>query len=116
MVKLRLEWPDRKLSPNSRVYRAVKAQAIKEARTLALIQARNAGIIIPDGKLEMRLLFCPPDKRHRDQDNVLAMLKPSIDGIFLSCEADDKQIKRTVLEWGQVEKGGAVYVEIMELI
>ena len=64
-----------------------------------------------DGALEIMVMLCPPDKRRRDEDNFAgkslfdAMTKA---GVWL----DDSQIRRKVVEWGDVVKGGCVVVEV----
>ena len=77
---------------------------------------RDAGLAVPvEGALQWRLVFCPPDKRRRDLDNLYSSMKNTSDGIFAALGADDSRIKRAVLEFGPVEPGGAVYVEIKML-
>ena len=115
MSHTKLPWPDRRLSPNARTHFAQKARAVIEAREYAALIARMENLTIPNGPLELHLIFCPPSRRYYDQDNVLAGLKASIDGLFLACGANDRMIQRTVLDWGEMEKPGAVYIEIKEL-
>ena len=56
-----------------------------------------------------------PDRRKRDMDNCLAMMKPYQDGICDALGVDDSRIKRTVLEWGDVVKGGKVVLRLEEM-
>jgi len=60
----------------------------------------------------MTIKICPPDKRGRDMDNVLGAWKYYQDGVFLALEMNDNKIRRAILEWGEVEKGGALYIEL----
>ena len=62
------------------------------------------------------MTICPPDKRHRDDDNMLSRFKSYRDGIFLALQLDDRLIRRTVIDFGDIEKGGAVYIELVEMI
>lgn len=66
------------------------------------------------GALEVGVRLCPPDNRRRDEDNFAgkalfdALTKAGVWG-------DDSQIRRKVVEWGDVVKGGCVVVEIAPL-
>lgn len=63
--------------------------------------------------VEVHVTLCPPDMRKRDEDNFAgkslfdAMTKA---GVW----RDDSQIRRKVVEWGDVKPGGAVMIEIVE--
>jgi crossover junction endodeoxyribonuclease RusA len=60
----------------------------------------------------VKMILFPPDKRQRDLDNYLKAALDSLThaGIWL----DDSQIKRIVVEWGPVTKGGQSEVTISE--
>jgi crossover junction endodeoxyribonuclease RusA len=60
-------------------------------------------------------VFHPPDRRKRDIDNFLAMMKNYQDGVCAALGIDDSRIKRTVIEWGDVCKGGKVVLTLTEL-
>lgn len=113
---LRFPWPDSRLSPNSRKDRRYLTDVRAVAHQAGLAITYDAGLVLPkEGDLEWWLVFCPPDGRHRDDDNVYSAFKSTRDGIFAALETNDRRIRRTVIEWGEVEEGGAVYVEITEL-
>ena len=82
-MRLVLDLPPRALSPNLRVHWAQKAKAAKYYRTLAMVVARNAvGRAGPEWeRAEVRTTFYFPDRRRRDRDNHMAMLKPAWDGL-----------------------------------
>lgn len=66
------------------------------------------------GALEVRVTLCPPDKRRRDEDNFAG--KALFDAMTLAgVWLDDSQIRRKVVEWGEVVKGGCVRVEILPM-
>lgn len=117
--RITLPWPNRRLSPNTRGNWQSKLEAKQQARNDGYLEARAA--YSPDddeplsGDLQMRLVFHPPTRRHYDQDNVLASLKSSLDGVCQGLGIDDKQFKRTILDWAGVEQGGKVEMEIREL-
>jgi crossover junction endodeoxyribonuclease RusA len=111
-VRLTLPWPDTRLSPNSRVHRTIKAAAVMVARNDAYYITKEADQPLPDGDLQMTVVWYPPDKRKRDDDNVLASLKPYRDGIFRAYDADDSRVKRTIIERGWIVKNGAIEITI----
>ena len=115
MITIELPWPDKRLSPNSRCHWRAKAEATKEARQEAFLLTR-----IPVGtmfNLVARYTFYPPDKRKRDIDNCLSMMKPYQDGVMEALALDDNIIRRIVLEWRQdkVVKGGKVVLRLEEI-
>ncbi len=113
LVLICLPWPNRFLSPNARLHFREKAQWTKAARGTGFLAAREVDLQLPrTGALELDLVFCPPDRKRRDADNVLAALKGYIDGIFQWAETDDTRIKRIVIDWGEITPGGAVYVSV----
>jgi len=44
-----------------------------------------------DGKIEIEITFYPPDKRHRDADNMVASIKAGLDGIADALRVNDKR-------------------------
>lgn len=83
--------------------------AKEQARELAkLLSYSQRGVFETVNVLQMRLTIYPPDKKIRDLDNVLTSMKSAIDGVCKGLEIDDSQIRRVMLEWGGVVKGGAV--------
>lgn len=121
-VALRLPWPpstnhtwgktrDRRTG-KPKVYLTVAARRFR-ADVAKLVMAARAGRKIT-GPVEVKVTLCPPDLRKRDEDNFAgkalfdAMTKA---GVWL----DDSQIRRKVVEWGAVVKGGCVMVEILPM-
>lgn len=45
---------------------------------------------MPDGSIGYRCTFFPPDRRARDEDNLIASLKSSLDGIAQALRIDDR--------------------------
>ena len=119
MLEVTLPWPSSKLNPNVVVHWAVRAKATKEARHYAYYYtlSKGHGQILQDCnfQLEQHVKFYPPDRRKRDEDNCLRMIKASRDGIFQALGADDSIIRKTVIEWGAVVKGGQVVLKLTEL-
>lgn len=113
-VNVKLPWPPRSLHPNGRPHWRIKAAAAKASRGDAYLLTRTAmlrGTPAFDGKVDVRLTFCPPSKRKFDLDGALSANKAALDGIADALGVDDSKF-RLALERGPVTKGGAVYVEI----
>ncbi|MGB9619088.1 MAG: RusA family crossover junction endodeoxyribonuclease, partial [Armatimonadota bacterium] len=63
-----------------------------------------------DVPVEVKMIVKPPDKRRRDLDNVI---KAVLDGIeSAGVIADDWQVRRLELEFGDCVDGGAVLITI----
>lgn len=114
-VKLLLPWPNKALSPN---YRSrshwPRTNAIKSARRYAWGAAIGAGIpadIPKDGPVKLAFTFCPPDKRKRDEDNLIASCKSYQDGLADALRIDDNRFD-TKYSMGEPITGGRVEVEI----
>ena len=116
MITVRLPWPPKELSPNARVHWAQKAGKAKRYRqdacVLTLCQINRAGINWIES-YALHLTFCPPDRRRRDLDNMLASIKPGIDGIADAIQVDDQHFSLT-LKRGEPTKGGEVIAVITQ--
>lgn len=108
MSKINLPWPDSALSPNAR-NRWGKINARKKQRADAKLIAGKP----PEGR-HMIITFCPPDKRNRDLDNCLAMMKGAIDGLCDAWGVNDKEFRPITIDWGNVTKGGIVRIELIK--
>lgn len=110
-----LPWPSPKLSPNARVHWRKKADASKTARHAAAMLTRAAiGPKKPGWEhVSLAITFCPPDRRRRDADNLIASLKPSMDGIADALGCDDAGFIFTYAI-GDPVPGGRVSVSLSE--
>ena len=118
MIEITLPWPDKILNPNVKAHWAVKAEVTKEAKKWAYwMTGTEMNWVqleaIKDWLLE--IVFFPPDKRKRDLDNLHRQCKPYQDGVCDKLDIDDSRIKRIVLEWGEVVKGGKVVLRLEEM-
>ena len=127
MLEVTLPWPPRELSPNARNHWTAKAEASQTAKaqgcylTMEIFNSpygypcswakKGTGNMI----FQATYVFHPPDKRKRDIDNFLAMMKNYQDGVCAALGIDDSRIKRTVIEWGAVVKGGKVVLRLEEI-
>ncbi len=92
IFELKLSWPDRTLSPNARPFWAVKARAAKKARREAYfstIETLSRCRLRKVKEVFLRYTFVPPDRRGRDDDNLIASMKPYRDGIAQALGVDD---------------------------
>ena len=110
-MRVVLPWPCRELSPNARVHWAKKARAAKTYGTIAAFEASQ--LKRPKGLKCVRVVieFYPPDNRRRDLDNMLASMKPAIDGIAAAIGVDDSKWEISMKK-GAAVKGGLVVVEV----
>lgn len=85
-LEVRLSWPPKELSPNSRTYWRRKAEVAKKYRTDACWLTRalakcNVMPFVEADKLLVSMTFFPPSNRKRDLDNLIASMKSGLDGV-----------------------------------
>lgn len=107
-MRIDLPWPPRGLWPNTRNHWAMTARAKRSYKVTAWTLTKQAGAV---PGINVAMLFCPPDKRRRDLDNMIAAMKAGIDGISDAIGIDDS---RFVLSFaiGPVVANGAVIVTV----
>lgn len=109
-----LPWPDKDLSPNARIHWRRKSRLVKMARQAAwgaVLEARRQANAIRGERLHLTWVFCPPDRRRRDADNIIASLKAANDGIADALGFDDSRFV-SAYQFGEPVKGGAVVVTV----
>jgi len=107
-----LGWPSRALSPNARTHWATLARARKDARKEGYIAARSAGVLAGVSSVCIQVTFIPPDARRRDLDNLIASLKPHLDGISDAIGIDDSRWIWEAPVMAKPEKLGRVVVTL----
>jgi hypothetical protein len=113
-VRLMLPWPDPILNPNNKQHWRAKLEAKQAARSEAFAIAYNLHTKLdPEKYYQVDLVFCPPNNRPRDLDNLLSSMKSQIDGACFALGINDRMIRPT-LDWGPVVEGGKVEVTITE--
>ena len=96
-LTLVLPWPPKELSPNARVHWRKKSPITKAYRAECAMQvmAHQWGYEIvkkiTSGRLHLWIDFYPPDRRHRDDDNMISSFKSGRDGIADALGIDDKR-------------------------
>lgn len=107
-----LPWPPKELSPNARLHWTKVSKAKKAYRDACYYLALQAGAksFKASGKVAIDLTFYPPDRRHRDDDNMLAAMKAGRDGLADALGVNDHKFK-TSFEVAE-EIGNFVRVEV----
>ena len=102
-------WPSKDLSPNSRGHWSKKAKAAKAYRKACWSIAKQSGIKVDwDGEVYLWLTFFPPDRRARDDDNLIASFKAGRDGLAEAMGIDDKRFRLRPWVSDKVRKCGCV--------
>lgn len=92
MNKVTLPWPPKELSPNQKAHWAKKARFAKQYRLTCWALTKEAKLEAnKDGKIHLEITFFPPDKRHRDADNMVAAIKSGLDGVADALQVNDKR-------------------------
>ena len=114
-----LPWPDKRLSPNARLHWRAKINPKRNARedaawsTKATAGFRACKAALPDaGSIPVKVTFYPPDRRHRDDDNMIGGFKAARDGIASALGVDDRRF-RPEYHFAEPEKPGRVEVVIL---
>lgn len=108
-----LPWPNKVLSPNARVHWAVKSRAAKEARKAAHLCTLASKVKVDwEGEIHLWVTFCPPDRRARDDDNLIAAFKSARDGIADALGVNDKRFRMHPCLSDEVVKFGEVRVRL----
>ncbi|MDE3021954.1 MAG: RusA family crossover junction endodeoxyribonuclease [Pseudomonadota bacterium] len=113
MSELTLPWPSKVLSPNARVHWAVKSKAAKAYRHACYMLAIQAGAKtgIPwEGDVHLWIDYYPPDRRARDQDNMIAASKALFDGLADAYGVNDKRFR--LHPYVKDEIGGMIKIRI----
>lgn len=109
-----LDWPPKELNPNRRIHWRVKNDATKMYRDgchILTIQAR-ASAPVGDGPIPMTIDFYPPDKHHRDDDNMISAFKAGRDGVADALGVNDRRFK-PLYHFNDPIKGGKIVVNIL---
>jgi crossover junction endodeoxyribonuclease RusA len=104
-------WPPGALNPNKRCHWSVKSKAAKGYREACHLLTKQSGALIDwDGDVHVWIDFYPPDKRHRDDDNMIAAFKSGRDGMADALGIDDKRIR--IHPYVKEQIGGMVKIRL----
>lgn len=111
-MNVTLPWPPKDLSPNSRIHWSRRSKAAKAYRRACHVLTLEAGIRGVDwtGDIHLWIDFYPPDRRHRDDDNMIAAFKAGRDGMADAMGLDDKRFR--IHPYVKDEIGGMVKIRI----
>lgn len=108
-----LSWPSSKLSPNARGHwrnkQAPKEMLKQEGYDQAVASCME--FEDDDSAIHLCITFHPPDKRHRDLDNMFASIKYGLDGVAMGWCVNDRRFRPITLDVGEVVKGGKVVIQ-----
>lgn len=117
-----LPWPDKALSPNSRIDRRSSTKIRQAARDTGFYAAKEAmqktgrsGFMLGTTRIAIRYTFYADNMRRYDLDNSLSRCKAYSDGIALAIGVDDSRWDVVTLIRGEPVEGGRVDVEIEAL-
>ena len=111
MTEIVLPWPPKELSPNARAHWTVSAKAKKAYRAACYLLAKQSKVAIDwTGEVHAWIDFYPPDRRHRDDDNMVAAFKAGRDGMADAMGLDDKRFR--IHPYVKDEIGGMVKIRI----
>ncbi len=96
-MKIELPYPPKELSPNATLHWAKKMKFKKSYRQTCWALALSQKLTAPpgEGKIDIHITFYPPDRRHRDADNMVASIKAGLDGVADALKVNDKRFLPT---------------------
>lgn len=112
---IELPWPPKELNPNARMHWARLSKIKAKYRADCHLLCKASGVTVPDGKVRLVLEFVPPDRRHRDDDNMLASFKAGRDGLADALGINDNKFATQFSVSDETTKGGAVRVRLESL-
>ena len=109
MTEIVLPWPPGELNPNARIHHMVVARYKKMYRASCYTLAKQSGVSIDwEGDIHAWIDFYPPNRRPRDDDNLVAAFKSGRDGVAEALGVDDKRFR--IHPYLKSEIGGMVKV------
>ena len=107
-----LPWPPKELNPNKRLHWAVRNPHKVIYRDACHLLTYNAKLSVPDeGPIPITVDFYPPDRRHRDDDNMISSFKAGRDGIANALGVNDRRFQ-PVYRFNDPVKGGRIVVTL----
>lgn len=106
-----LPWPPKELNPNARIHWAVARKYKKSYREDCYLLTKQARIDqLNKGDVYMSIYFHPPDRRKRDDDNMIASFKSGRDGVADALGIDDVRFRPHYF-FEEPIKGGKVIIK-----
>lgn len=107
-----LPWFDSILSPNNKAHWRAKNKPKQLQRDAGFYIASEAGIPPKQDTYHLKIIFHPPDRKHRDLDNCLASIKAALDGVSKAWRINDKDFRPITIDFGGVVKHGKITIEV----
>ena len=93
-MEITFPWPHKDLSPNARVHWAVKSKRARAQKMDAFARTYEAKAKVDwEGDIHLFIDFFQPDRRERDQDNMLSSCKSMLDGMAEALGVNDKRFR-----------------------
>lgn len=109
MTEIVLPWPPSILNPNKRAHFRQVAPIKAAYRKACYVLAKQSGVVIDwSGDIHAWIDFYPPDKRHRDDDNIIAAFKAGRDGLADALGVNDRRFR--IHPYVKCQVGGMVKV------
>jgi len=89
-------------------HRYAKAAKIEAGWATKAAQPRDFG----GDRFAIHIRAYPPVSRNRDADNLIASLKPHLDGIADALGVNDSTFNAPTLEWADITQHGKVVIRI----
>lgn len=111
-MRVEFPWPPKELSPNSTAKLRCKLRAKKSYRQLCWGLTLEAKFKAPEARpLPLIITFHPPDRRIRDDDNMIGSFKRGRDGFAKAIGVDDHHFQPDY-RFADPVPGGKVVVEV----
>lgn len=117
-LTITLPWPDTSLMPNKKNGRHWGGTQVAKVRArqdgyFGAKKALGSSVFPATDRVAVKITFVSPDRRHRDIDNLLACIKPQLDGIAQALRVDDKLFRPITLDDAlDTKKVGFLVVEV----
>jgi crossover junction endodeoxyribonuclease RusA len=114
MMTVTFPWPHKDLWPNRGAHWAVLARHRKKARFAGFWLSIKAGVNSLRGseRIEVSVMFVPPDGIRRDTDGMISSIKGHLDGISDAIGIDDSRWIWAAPVMAKPEKPGRVVVTL----
>jgi len=109
-------WPAKELKPINNFHWSKIAKYKQKPRNdgwgLAKEMGATSKTFAPDCRINLNIVFYPPDKRIRDQDNMIASMKSTLDGLADALVINDSRFNIHIRVMQEVR--GLVKVTLFE--
>lgn len=114
--ELTIPFPPKELSPNKRLHWAVKSRVTKKYRSDCYLLAKMQKLTIDwGGDIHIFIDIYRPDRRYRDEDNIIASLKSGLDGIADALGVNDRRFRIHPFVRDDIFKGGKVVIKFCDV-